>query len=137
MTQQKPLPIATGITGGCNAPSSFHPEVPPRDKIWACCWGDAAAAKARSVGRGLQGRGGGPRRCASSGEGDTARDTHTGTWGRGEGPGDQDPGRVTSWGPGIHETDVPYLHHEWLLLTWSAPSIHMVLHHRPLMAQVL
>ena len=34
MTQQKPLPIATGITGGCNIPSSFHPEVPLRDKIW-------------------------------------------------------------------------------------------------------
>ena len=59
MTQQKPLPIATGITGGCNAPSSFHPGVPPRDKIWACCWRDAAAAKTRSVGRALQGGRGG------------------------------------------------------------------------------
>lgn len=59
MTQQKPLPIATGITGGCNTPSSFHPQVLPRDEIWACCWGDAAAAKARLVGRGLQGGRGG------------------------------------------------------------------------------
>lgn len=34
MTQQKPLPIATRITGGCNTPSSFHPEELQRDKIW-------------------------------------------------------------------------------------------------------
>ena len=54
-----------------------------------------------------------------------------------EGPRDWDPGRVTSYGPGIHETAVPYLHHEWLLLTWSARSVHMVLQHHPPMAQVL
>ena len=110
MTQQKPLPIATGITGGCNAPSSFHPEVPPRDKIWACCWGDAAAAKTRSVGRGLQGGRGGLVQGVQSLAKEIQPDTRI--QGRGEGPGDQDPGRVTSWGPGIHETDVPYLHHE-------------------------
>lgn len=54
-----------------------------------------------------------------------------------EGPGEWDPGRVTSCRPGIHETDVPYLRHEWLLLTWSAPSVYTVLHHHPPMAQVL
>lgn len=58
MTQQKPLPIAMGITGGCNIPSSFHPEVPPRDKIWRMLLGRCgAAAKAPSVGRGLRGAG--------------------------------------------------------------------------------
>lgn len=34
MTQQKLLPTATRITGGFNIPSSFHPEVLHRDKIW-------------------------------------------------------------------------------------------------------
>lgn len=34
MTQQKPLPIATRITGGFNIPSFFYPEVLQRDKIW-------------------------------------------------------------------------------------------------------
>lgn len=34
MTQQKPLPIATHITGGFNIASFFHPEVLQWDKIW-------------------------------------------------------------------------------------------------------
>lgn len=34
MTQQKPLPIATGITGGCNIPSSFILKCCPGIRSW-------------------------------------------------------------------------------------------------------
>lgn len=51
MTQQKPLPIATRITGGFNIPSFFHPEVLHRDKIWHMPLGKSeAAAKQPLVG---------------------------------------------------------------------------------------
>lgn len=57
MTQQKPLPIATRIAVDLISPSSFHPEVLHRDKIWHMPPGKSgAAAKQRSVGR-RKGRG--------------------------------------------------------------------------------
>lgn len=52
MTQQKPLPIATRITGGFNVPSSFHPQVLHGDKIWHMPLGKSkAAATQRLVGQ--------------------------------------------------------------------------------------
>lgn len=44
MTQQKLLPIARCITSGFNIPSSFHPEVLPRDKIWHMPLGESKEA---------------------------------------------------------------------------------------------
>lgn len=85
MTQQKPLPIATGITGGGNIPSSFHPEVPPRDKIWRMLLGRGRQQPRRDRwGGDCGGRGRpGPKRCASSGEGDSQRLAHREVGGEG------------------------------------------------------